>query len=51
MQLFKLGQESETASRISFTKRLAFLFCIIASGIGWAAIIGLVLLLRPELLF
>tara|TARA_B100000676_G_C17890731_1_gene739047 strand:- start:101 stop:223 length:123 start_codon:yes stop_codon:yes gene_type:complete len=37
--------------RGTIAKRFAILFCAIASAIGWAAIIGLFLLLSPELPF
>lgn len=38
-------------SRASIARWLAFLFCLFASAVGWAAIIGLLLLLKPELPF
>ena len=36
---------ADYAKESSVAKRCAIAFCIIASGVGWAAIIGLVLLL------
>ena len=51
MHLFKSENGAASSDRGNFTKRLAFFFCVLASAIGWAAIIGLVLLLKPELFF
>ena len=51
MQFMKPDDGLARSERPSITKRLAFLFCLIATGIGWAAIIGLILLLKPDLLF
>jgi hypothetical protein len=31
---------------VGYMKRCAIVFCIVASGVGWAAIVGLVLLLQ-----
>ncbi|GEM_PF-3548850 len=49
MQLFRSDDGMASGEKISVTKRLAFVFCIIASGIAWAAIIGLILVLKPDL--
>ncbi|MEX2618416.1 MAG: hypothetical protein WD767_20210 [Alphaproteobacteria bacterium] len=51
MQFLKSDDSLARSKRPSITKRLAFLFCIIASGVGWAAIIGLILLLESDLPF
>lgn len=50
MQFLKSDDSLARSERPSITKRLAFLFCIVASGLGWAAIVGLILLLETDLL-
>jgi hypothetical protein len=51
MQATKLSGRFSNVNRASLGRRLAVLFCVIASAIGWAAIIGLIFLLKPDLPF
>ena len=51
MQATKLSGRMSNVTKSSIARRLAILFCVVASAIGWAAIIGLVLLLNPDLPF
>ena len=51
MQATETNQHATARKGSNVGKRLAILFCILASAIGWAAILGLVLLLKPELPF
>jgi hypothetical protein len=51
MQATETNEQATAQKSSSVGKRLAILFCILASAIGWAAILGLVLLLKPELPF
>jgi hypothetical protein len=51
MQAMKQSRWVSSVTRDGLARRLAILFCIAASAIGWAAIIGLVLLLKPDLPF
>ena len=48
-QATKVSGRFSNMTKASLARRLAILFCVIASAIGWAAIIGLVLLLKPGL--
>lgn len=50
-QATKLTGRFPNVTKAGVARRLAILFCIIASAIGWAAIIGLFLLLKPDLPF
>ncbi len=50
MQASKLSGRFSTVTKAGLARRLAILFCIVASAIGWSAIIGLVLLFKPDLL-
>ncbi len=51
MQATNLSDRFLNMTKASLARRLAILFCIAASAIGWAAIIGLILLLKPDLPF
>ena len=51
MQATKLSGRFSDVTKGSLARRLAILFCVVASAIGWAAIIGLFLLLEPDLPF
>jgi len=49
MQATETNEHTVVRNRSSLGKRMAILFCILASAVGWAAILGLVLLLKPGL--
>lgn len=48
-QATKMPGRLSIMTKASLARRLAILFCVAASAIGWAAIIGLFLLLKPDL--
>jgi len=48
MQATETNERTAVPNRSGLGKRLAILFCILASALGWAAILGLVLLFNPE---
>lgn len=51
MEATNLSGRLSSLTKASLARRLAILFCVLASAVGWAAIIGLVLLLKPDLPF
>lgn len=51
MEATNLSGRLSNLTKASLARRLAILFCVIASAVGWAAIIGLILLLKPDLPF
>ncbi len=51
MEATNITKHTKEVDRPNLFKRAAFLFCALASIIGWAAIIGLILIFKDSLPF